>query len=134
MTGLPGFQLVQSLDASSNRDARQIIGQLENYMSQICGIPTTANETMAICNTLGGSIADMRLHGGKLLGPFRDEADFSKLMRCSDDPGRQGHEIVFTHADLNPRNILVDQFKRPDGTRGWMVTGIIDWEMAGFNP
>ncbi|CAP67191.1 uncharacterized protein PODANS_1_22050 [Podospora anserina S mat+] len=76
----------------------------------------------------------MRLRGGKPLGPFRDEADFSKLMRCSDDPGRQGHEIVFTNADLNPRNILVDQFKRPDGTRGWMVTGIIDWEMEGFNP
>ncbi|KAK0707180.1 kinase-like domain-containing protein [Apiosordaria backusii] len=134
MTRLPGFQLIRSLNALSARGARQIMGQLEQYLSQIRKIPNTANEAMAICNTLGGPIADMRLRGGKPLGPFRDEADFSNIMRYPDDPGRQGHEIVFTHADLNPRNILVDQFKRPDGSRGWMVTGIIDWEMAGFYP
>ncbi|KAK0669245.1 hypothetical protein QBC41DRAFT_320196 [Cercophora samala] len=115
-------------------DARQVIGQLEQYMSQIRTIPNTANKSMAICNTHGGPIADMRLRGGKPLGPFRDEADFSKLMRYSDDPGRRRHAIVFTHADMNPRNILMDQFKRPDGSRGWMVTGIVDWEMAGFYP
>lgn len=35
------------------------------------------------------------------------------------------HEIVMTHSDLTPRNILV---------RDGKVVGIIDWEMAGFFP
>lgn len=37
----------------------------------------------------------------------------------------QNHEIVLTHSDFTPRNILV---------RGGKVVGIIDWEMAGFFP
>ncbi|KAK4198974.1 hypothetical protein QBC40DRAFT_282865 [Triangularia verruculosa] len=126
MTRLPGFQLARSFNVLSDRDARQITGQLEEYFWQVRKIPNTANKTMTICNTLGGPITDMRLRGAKPLGPFRDEANFSSLMRYSDDPGRQGHEIVFTHADLNPKNILVDQFKRPDRSQGWMVTRIID--------
>ncbi|KAJ5212663.1 Aminoglycoside phosphotransferase [Penicillium cinerascens] len=35
------------------------------------------------------------------------------------------HKIVLTHADLSPRNIIV---------KGDKITGIIDWEMAGFYP
>lgn len=35
------------------------------------------------------------------------------------------HEVVFTHSDFTPRNILV---------RDGRVVGIIDWEMAGFYP
>ncbi|KAK4142033.1 uncharacterized protein C8A04DRAFT_30437 [Dichotomopilus funicola] len=55
-------------------------------------------------------------------------------MRFSDDPARRGHKIVFTHADLNARNILVDLVPLPDGTTGWRVTGIVDWETAGYYP
>lgn len=36
------------------------------------------------------------------------------------------HDIVFTHADLNMRNILVDE----DGK----LSGIVDWECAGWYP
>ena len=36
------------------------------------------------------------------------------------------HDIVFTHGDLAPRNVLVLE----DGT----VSGLIDWEYAGWYP
>jgi thiamine kinase-like enzyme len=45
-----------------------------------------------------------------------------------------GHNIVFTHADLNLRNILVDQVVKSDGTRGWGIPGIVDWENSGYYP
>ncbi|XP_006457083.1 hypothetical protein AGABI2DRAFT_78938 [Agaricus bisporus var. bisporus H97] len=45
------------------------------------------------------------------------------MMRCD-------HRIVFTHADLHPRNIMV--VETPDG--GVELTGIIDWEVSGFYP
>ena len=35
------------------------------------------------------------------------------------------HAIVFTHRDINPRNILAENGK---------ITGILDWENAGFFP
>jgi thiamine kinase-like enzyme len=44
---------------------------------------------------------------------------------------------VFTHADLNARNILADRAARA-GERstggGWRVSGIVDWETAGYYP
>ena len=44
---------------------------------------------------------------------------------------------MFTHADLNARNILADRAARA-GERstggGWRVSGIVDWETAGYYP
>lgn len=68
------------------------------------------------------------------MGPFSDEANFSQELRFSDEPCRRGHEIVFTHADLNPRNILIDKVAIPGGKKSWRVTGIVDWETAGYYP
>jgi len=36
-----------------------------------------------------------------------------------------GNHILFTHGDLNPRNILVEEGH---------VSGIIDWEQSGWYP
>jgi aminoglycoside phosphotransferase (APT) family kinase protein len=33
---------------------------------------------------------------------------------------------VFTHADIAPRNVMVDEQKN--------ITGILDWESAGWYP
>ncbi|KAF1739124.1 hypothetical protein CRV24_001056 [Beauveria bassiana] len=68
------------------------------------------------------------------IGPFKDEAAFSQKLRFPDDPSRRGHKIVFTHADLNPRNIIVNQVKDATGTLHWEVSGIVDWEAAGYYP
>ncbi|KAL4875144.1 kinase-like protein [Aspergillus karnatakaensis] len=89
--------------------------------------------------SLGGGKAIIgyiaRLEGG----PFESEEEFnqfvlSDLLRGIPDLMRHyakyalttGHEIVFTHADLAPRNIMVDDTGR--------VTGIIDWEESGWYP
>ena len=57
------------------------------------------------------------------------------MLRFSDDPSRRGHKVFFTHADLNPRNILVDQkITKSDGSTDWRVTGIVDWENSGHYP
>lgn len=36
------------------------------------------------------------------------------------------HKIVFTHADINMRNVLVNENGR--------ISGIVDWECAGWFP
>ncbi|KAJ8122901.1 hypothetical protein ONZ43_g1018 [Nemania bipapillata] len=88
----------------SDTDRERIVGQMRGYLVQIRSIPNLANTAAPICNTLG------------------------------DETGRRGREIVFTHADLNPRNILVDEVMQDDGSTGWSVTGIVDWEFSGYYP
>ncbi|KAK0721768.1 hypothetical protein B0T26DRAFT_739204 [Lasiosphaeria miniovina] len=135
ITEVPGVRLQQCLHITSDRDNEHIATQLKDYMAQLRAIPKSVNPEMAICNTLGEPCRDPRLQGEFPIGPFPDEASFSRLMRYPDDPARHGHKIVFTHADLNPRNILVERVVRRDGTRGgWAVRGIVDWETAGYYP
>jgi hypothetical protein len=133
-TRLPGQPLSLCLEILSDFDLEQISNQLKHYLSQLRGIPKTINPEMAICNTVGKACHDPRIQGGQPVGPFEDEAAFSQTLRYSDEAARRGHKIIFTHADLNPRNILVDRVAQPDGTRGWEVTGIVDWETSGYYP
>jgi predicted SnoaL-like aldol condensation-catalyzing enzyme len=87
-----------------------------------------------ICDTLGGPGRDLRISHADPVGPFVDEAAFNQVLRNPDDESRIGHKIVFTHADLNLRNILVDRVVRSNGNKGWTITGIVEWENSGYFP
>ena len=128
---VPGEPLSRCQDVMADRDFEHIAYQIKDYLSQLRDIPKDMNSgDNAICNTLGKACRDPRIHGGEPVGPFVDEAAFSQDLRFSDDPARRGHKIVFTHADLNPRNILVQR----NGRGGWEVSGIVDWETSGYYP
>ncbi|KAK5994329.1 hypothetical protein PT974_04802 [Cladobotryum mycophilum] len=134
MTRLPGLPLSSCHNLLSDHDFEHIANQMKDYMAQLRNIRNKVNTAIAICNTLGEACKDARIAGEKPVVPFVDEAAFNQVVRFSDDPARRGHKIVFTHADLNLRNILVDQYVRSDGIKGWKLTGIVDWEMACFLP
>ncbi|KAI1948751.1 hypothetical protein LOZ12_003625 [Ophidiomyces ophidiicola] len=80
------------------------------------------------------------LHAIKGFGPYKTEEELNngivRALQLSisdtwvDRVGRMvkpipSHEIVFSHADLSPQNIIV---------RGDKVLALLDWEMAGFYP
>jgi hypothetical protein len=134
ITRVPGVPLWLCQENFSESERDEIVIQLKDYISQLRALPKNVNPDMAICNTLGGPIQDHRIRGADPIGPFPDEAAFRQHLRFSDDPGQRGHKIVFTHADLNPRNILVDRVPLPDGNSGGRVSGIVDWEGAGYYP
>ncbi|CAK4032933.1 kinase subdomain-containing [Lecanosticta acicola] len=95
----------------------------------------------------GGSLYDSRIKRGPRFGPFRSIQDFHfwlrEELRPSEFPSRpkdqEWQDIenmvamqdgpwpppVFTHADLNPFNILVRDDK---------VVAVIDWDFAGWYP
>ena len=68
---------------------------------------------------------------------FEDEARFNQYLTSelfldtdarkpvSDSHGVK-HDVIFEHADLNPRNILVDGSGK--------ISGIVDWKCAGWYP
>lgn len=133
-TRLPGLPLSRCVYALSDQDLNHVATQLKDYLAQLRSIPGPENTEAPISNTAGEAIMDTRIKEGTPVGPFADEASFSQLLGFPDDPARRGHKVVFTHADMNPRNIMVDRSVRPDSTLGWSLSGIVDWESAGYYP
>ncbi|KAJ4011814.1 hypothetical protein NW766_007114 [Fusarium irregulare] len=132
MSRVPGTSLATCQDALSDQDCATVSAQLKDCISQMRDIPNPSK--MAICNTLGEACRDPRIRDWAPIGPCPDEASFSQHLRFSDEPSRRGHKIVFTHGDLNPRNIMVERTTNSTGARGWRLSGIIDWETAGYYP
>ncbi|RMZ69059.1 kinase-like domain [Pyrenophora seminiperda CCB06] len=111
---------------------------LKKYIAELRQIPNKTGSGLQICNALGGGILDWRIGGSQRTElRFQDELQFNEYLIDDlplDEDKRKlvskshsvKHDIVFTHADLNMRNILVDN----DGR----ISGIVDWECAGWYP
>lgn len=138
MSRVPGRSLASCSEMLSDKDIEGITTQMQDYIQQLRQIDQTKACPSAtrgmICNSRGGACQDSRIMGGDPVGPFLDEPSFSKLLRYPDEPSRRGHDVVFTHANLNLGNIMVDVHHLPDGTRGWRVSSVVGWEFAGFYP
>ncbi|CCE34744.1 uncharacterized protein CPUR_08680 [Claviceps purpurea 20.1] len=104
--------------------------------SELRAIPKEVSPKYAITNALGKACYDGRLITGSqydeargdFFGPFMDEEDFNDTLRCGALPNvvhSSGHEIVFTHGDLNMRNIMMHNGR---------LSGFIDRETCGWYP
>ncbi|RDL39400.1 uncharacterized protein BP5553_03740 [Venustampulla echinocandica] len=128
------YPLSDCKDMLSERDGAEFVAQMQDYLAQIRALPKAVSPEYAICDSLGGACRDPRTCDANPVGPFVDEEAFNQVLRNPDELSRRGHKVLFTHGDLNPRNILADRVIRPDGTRGWKVSGIVDWETSGYFP
>jgi aminoglycoside phosphotransferase (APT) family kinase protein len=134
MTCVPGRPIGRMLDTMTDEQIKQVVLDLKGYVSELREIPNKARK-FQICNSNGGGILDWRIPDSQREElRFRTEAEFNKYLTDPfwDDIRRQAaishdvrHDIVFTHGDLNPRNILAENGK---------ITGIVDWENAGWFP
>ena len=138
MTGLPGRKLGHMIPTLSDRQLKNVAHDLKEYIIELRRIPNEFKSKFQICNALGGGILDWRIGNSKREElKFKNEDEFHRYL-AGDlylDKGAQEmvskahnikHDIVFTHADINLRNILVNK----DGK----ITGIVDWECAGWYP
>ncbi|CAG7561114.1 unnamed protein product [Fusarium equiseti] len=112
-----------------SRDLQQYLGLIRATAKQVA-------PAHAICNAIGGPCHDFRISAsqpwdekrGDFFGPFVDEDEFNKTLQTPALPGithSSGHKIVFTHGDINMRNVMVHKGR---------ISGIIDWENAGWFP
>lgn len=113
-----------------------VVQDLKEYIAELRCIPNKTGSGFQIYNALGGGILDWRIGDSQREElKFQDEAEFNRYLTydlpLNKDAWKQiskshnvKHEIVFTHADLNLRNILVDENRK--------VSGIADWEYAGW--
>ncbi|KAL4935219.1 hypothetical protein BDV06DRAFT_229026 [Aspergillus oleicola] len=85
----------------------------------------------------------------KISGPFENQEDMNlaiieklrqtesdqyiRLLRDMVHRTLNGHSAVFTHGDLQPKNILVERLEDRDGRPEFRIT-LLDWESAGWYP
>lgn len=125
----------------SEESKAKILTQLKDMVSQMRSIPSPSGGQERVSNVVGGPLFDGRLPGGSYHGPFDtvqefhrhlregyegdvgDPPDVKRLLEWHDRPREM--PVVFTHGDLSSLNIMA---------QGDQVTGIIDWETAGWWP
>lgn len=136
--------LVMKMIAGGPGDGEEMdSNQLRNFGAELAGYIQQLRSLKPLTQGVIGSVNlgqnhDSRLDGSAW-GPFDSVAQFHNylrlgrpLMHWEDEPDVMlvhsrpvQYSIKFTHADLRPFNILVK-----DGH----ITGIIDWEFAGWYP
>ncbi|KAB8211171.1 hypothetical protein BDV34DRAFT_185276 [Aspergillus parasiticus] len=63
-----------------------------------------------------------------------ENAQYVQLLQRMVDATLHGHRTVFTHGDLQPKNIMVERTgSYEDGCPAFKTT-LIDWEVAGWYP
>ncbi|KAI1421887.1 kinase-like domain-containing protein [Xylaria sp. FL1777] len=137
-------------------DKQAIVCQLKHIFTEVRNIPSPG-----IFGSANGSQLEHRffLSSQKdpaVTGPFREEKEFAMAMALrakkiwegtryrgwhSEFLARHlptvlsGHTSVFTHADLQRKNILISKHISEDGkTSSLHVSAILDWEDSGWYP
>ncbi|QPH04155.1 hypothetical protein C2857_000930 [Epichloe festucae Fl1] len=135
-TTVCGTPLGWCIDTLSHDEVTTLLGDLQKGLSELRAIPKEVSPEYAITNALGKACYDGRLITGSdydevrgdFFGPFVNEDEFNDNLRCGALPNvahSSGHRIVFTHGDLNMRNIMMHNGR---------LSGIIDWETSGWYP
>ncbi|KAF4634077.1 hypothetical protein G7Y89_g4030 [Cudoniella acicularis] len=116
-----------AINECSNEEMSMMTQDLRSWIAELHAIRLDTDPTRVISNATGGPCLDYRISTDPV-GPFRNEKEFSESLRLGILPDlvhRADHRILFTHSDLNMRNILVKDGK---------ISGIVDWENAGWYP
>ena len=135
MTRVPGRPIGQLLDVMTDDETRQAVSDLKRIVLELRQIPNTIDSKFRICNSLGEGFLDWRIPDSQREElRFETEAEFNKYLttpfwdeirKLAAKSHEIHHDIVFTHGDLNMRNILAVNGR---------ITGIVDWENAGWFP
>jgi len=138
MTGVNGEGLGRRLATLTDSQVDSIVLDLQQYTAEIRSIPRNISSEFQICNSLGSGILDWRISNSQReMLRFQSEEAFNRYLThglaiAAEDKAILSkahsiqHKIVFAHADINMRNVLIDENGR--------ISGIVDWECAGWYP
>src|SRR3569833_495851 len=137
MEFIEGDQLDKVWDGFCDEEKQAVIGQLRCHFEELRKIKSV------FIGSVDGTACEGLLFEDRpgAYGPYQTEAAFNEgLIEALHDSDSgpwasmvfdmirnimKAHEIVLTHGDFDPRNILV---------QGSKVVAILDWELAGFYP
>ncbi|KAF2125864.1 phosphotransferase enzyme family protein [Dothidotthia symphoricarpi CBS 119687] len=138
MEFIEGEDLGKAWGGCTDAEKQVIATDLKKYMTELRALPAPGY----IGSVHGGPVTDVILEWStSCKGPFKSEEDFNATIaetyianskrQTGIGPFIRGminahkHDIVFTHGDLRPANIIV---------RDGRVAAIVDWELSGWYP
>lgn len=120
---------------------RGISTQLDGVMSRLRSLPRPENTPFG--DVADGICTDLRRGTRSNDNPITSAREFDDFVFSGTQYATPSYvqflrnfkidlptQCVFTHGDLHPGNIIVEQAE--DGS--WQIAGIIDWENSGFYP
>ncbi|KKY23587.1 putative phosphotransferase enzyme family protein [Phaeomoniella chlamydospora] len=143
MSVLPGSILRDLWHTMTDGEKKTVLDDFAEILGQLRCVQAPEGSMIGAVDGIGPA-ADLRAGGTELGGPFTSECDFNEWLVSLIHPesrqyfsdffvetirsslaGLSAHRIRFSHGDLGMHNILVE---------GGRITGIIDWEYAGWYP
>jgi len=143
MSFMPGLGLEEAWLGFEDHQKRDISCQLDDILSELRSLPFPENQPLG--GVQGEGCKDMRRNIRVSSEPIMTPKEFEdfifskprfgspvyiNFLRSFSPSVQTVPNCVFTHGDVRPANIKVEQ--NEDG--GWKVVGIIDWESSGFYP
>lgn len=141
MSRVPGDDLEDVLHKMTDAEVKSVVKELAGHLQQMRRLSsdTSSGDGVKKPPPIGGVAGTRGFYnrlGSSRWGPFALMADFrfgEPLDYWDHEPdvvavhgkAEGTYGVKFTHADIAPRNVRV---------RGGKITGIIDWEFAGWYP
>ncbi|OSX61564.1 hypothetical protein POSPLADRAFT_1144626 [Postia placenta MAD-698-R-SB12] len=136
MTRVPGEQMSRragDIKDISPRQLQVLEDTLRGWFEQLRALePPDAD---AVCGFGGNGIKSYRIRHDHYVGPFASQQEFHQELVSGYEATHgelvapshsKPHRICFTHGDISPYNILLDEDMKP--------VGLVDWECAGWMP
>ena len=150
MEYIEGQTLAQALPSLTSTERQNVFDQIQEILSHLRNLPPPDYLGSIGRRPFGDGIFYTNPVDQATCGPFasQDEMNEGMLRRLAEtcvpshinllrkliDSTLRNHRTVFTHADLQPKNIMLRRTgTKQDGSRIFDIK-IIDWEMSGWYP
>jgi aminoglycoside phosphotransferase (APT) family kinase protein len=144
MSYVPGCTLAKAWAGMSIKDKKTIQNQMNKTFLKVRSLPHFDRPlgTLDGCGVMDVRGYATEYESDKVIHTISEFEDFVfspqpcisstyiRFLRNLVHATADNQKCVFTHCDLMPNNIMVDA----NSTEDWVVTGIIDWDDAGFYP
>lgn len=153
MQYIEGTALEQALPTLTAEEKLDVVSQLKAILHNLRSLKSPGYIGAADRRPCQDIIFADHHHSGHCGGPFASEDEFydaicDYVVKVNEDKVRSApllrqirsftdrmprHKIVFTHGDLQPKNIMVRQVDERNGSRKFELT-LVDWESGGWYP
>lgn len=150
MDYIPGTDLEKLLSSLTPVEKKTISRRIKSALDELRQIPAQGYFGNLERQPYTDGVLSSPDDNPTILGPFenqeqmnqgivtrlgqKESAHYIRLLRGMVDRTLKGHKIVFTHGDLQPKNIIVEcNGRQEDGSSDFVIT-LIDWNLSGWYP
>ena len=142
MAPMPGKNLEDAWPKLDSTEKESVMKDYKAILQRLRSLDPSPDMPVQIGAIDGGPAVDHRPGDRRSGGPFATETELNNWMLSLVDPEwvgslsdfyietiknsmKDNHRWRFTHGDMGPRNILVENGR---------ITGVVDWELSGWYP